>query len=137
MGGRDKNFRVSMIFQLRNRGNKISLCEVFFASPLRRTFFFTGFSEEASKIITEYTAPRLMLIQFDYQKGKMAVAEAKGQMELLLTDMRKSVRDSEIVMENTDMAGLKRAKALLNDGQLFYEEILNKNRLEKQKQKQK
>lgn len=96
-----------------------------------------GFSEEASKIITEYTAPRLMLIQFDYQKGKMAVAEAKGQMELLLTDMRKSVRDSEIVMENTDMAGLKRAKALLNDGQLFYEEILNKNRLEKQKQKQK
>ena len=77
-----------------------------------------------------------MLIQFDYQKGKMAVAEAKGQMELLLTDMRKSVRDSEIVMENTDMAGLKRAKALLNDGQLFYEEILNKNRLEKQKQKE-
>ena len=67
----------------------------------------------------------------------MAAAEAKGQMELLLTDMRKSVRDSEIVMENTDMAGLKRAKALLNDGQLFYEEILNKNRLEKQKQKQK
>ena len=77
-----------------------------------------------------------MVIQFDYQKGKMAVAEAKSQMELLLTDMKKSVKDSEIVMENTDMAGLKRAKALLNDGQLFYEDILNKNRLEKQKQKE-
>jgi hypothetical protein len=33
MWGRDKNFQVSMIFQLRNRENKISLSEIFYGSP--------------------------------------------------------------------------------------------------------
>ena len=75
----------------------------------------------------EYTAPRLMLIQFDYQKGKMAPTEAKSQMELLLKDMKKSVKDAEIVLENTDLKGLKRARNLLHDGQQFYEQILIKH----------
>ena len=34
MWGRDKNFQVSMIFELRNCENKISLSEVFFSHPL-------------------------------------------------------------------------------------------------------
>ena len=33
MWGRDKNFQVSMMNELRNRENKISLGEVFFYSP--------------------------------------------------------------------------------------------------------
>ena len=34
MWGRDKNFRLSMIFQLRNCKNKISLSQFFFTHPL-------------------------------------------------------------------------------------------------------
>ena len=56
----------------------------------------------------------------------MAPAEAKCQMEMLLKEMKKSVRDSEIVLENTDLPALKRARNILQDGQQFYEHILSK-----------
>jgi hypothetical protein len=36
MWGRDINFKVSMIFELRNCENKISLSEVFLVQPLKR-----------------------------------------------------------------------------------------------------
>jgi len=85
-----------------------------------------GFSEQSSTILREYTAPRLMLIQYDFQKGKMDPVEAKVQMELLLKDMQKSVRDFEVVLENTDQTGLTRARNLLKDGQQFYQHILDK-----------